>query len=433
MPLTSRFWRRTMVRRLFGSYTLIIALLSMAMSAVIYLSIIFPISPEFRTAPSQARHFMSIRIASMWDDPDRLRDFASQMEHSFDKSFIIMDSKGGDRYRSGRDYDTCFMSMVIHDVKTNKALGSAKMCVERKRQVVEIMKVMTPFLGLIVFILIASWFSARSIVRPIKELSVVAEEFGDGKLSRRSKIALTEGGELATLGRVFNDMAQRIETQITEQHTLLAAVSHELRTPLGHLRLLIEMGREGNWSPERLDQLELEVMEMDDLVDQLLVNSRLNFDLQETKPVSSTDLIVQALERAGLDPMLLDVQHEDVVLIDATLILRALANMIRNAKNHAHGPTAIGVSTQGEDVCFWVQDNGPGIPDDIAEQLFDPFVQQDSPHNTSGTLGLGLYLIKRIAQAHNGYVTLVSCSDESEEQGTRIGVCVPAFRQNTHE
>lgn len=422
-----------MVRRLFGSYTLIILLLSTAMAAVIYLSIIFPISPEFRTAPNRARHFMSHRIASMWDDPARLHEFASQMERSFDKSFIITDMQGNDLYRSTRTYDTCFMGMDIQDVQTNEPLGRADMCDRRMQQVVEILKLMFPCLGLIVFILIASWFVARSITRPIKEMSVVAEEFGDGDLSRRATIALTAGGELATLGRVFNDMAQRIETQIKEQHTLLAAVSHELRTPLGHLRLLIEMGREGNWSTERLNQLENEVMEMDDLVDQLLVNSRLNFDLQETKPIQSTDLVIQALERAGLDPMLLDVQHEGVVLVDATLILRALANMIRNAQNHAQGPTALGVSAQDDHVCFWVQDNGPGIPDDIAEQLFEPFVQQASPHNTSGTLGLGLYLIKRIAQAHKGYVMLSPNQDDSSEPGTRIGVCIPTFHAPSNE
>lgn len=426
MPLTRRFWRRTMVRRLFASYTLIILFLGGTMASVIYLSIIFPISPEFRTAPSRARNFMSHRIASMWEEPERLREFASQMEVSFDKSFIITDNAGRDRYRSQRTYDTCFMGMAIKDLKTQEPLGHAKMCDRRMQQVVEILKIMLPFLGLIVFILIASWFVARSLTRPIKEMSVVASDFGDGELSRRAEITLTAGGELATLGRVFNDMAQRIETQINEQHALLAAVSHELRTPLGHMRLLVEMGREGNWSPERLDQLEQEVMEMDDLVDQLLVNSRMNFDLQETSPIHSTELILQAAERAGLDPTLLNVEHEALVFVDATLILRALANMIRNAQNHAGGTTALGVSRHKGGVCFWVEDRGPGIAQDISEQLFEPFVQQDSPHNTSGTLGLGLYLIKRIAQAHHGYVVLESCSEEASH-GTRIGICLPAM------
>lgn len=278
---------------------------------------------------------------------------------------------------------------------------------------------------------------AWRVTRPLVELVSVARDLGEGKLDRRMRLRPLHGSgpghghgppaqrrpsEVAVLARAVNTMAERIEAEIAGQRELLAAVSHELRTPLGHMRVLIDTARarEGDEDGPILDELEREILELDELVDQLLAHSRLEFDRVEARDLDLASLAIRALERVGADASKLEIETaRERLEADPTLLGRALVNLIRNAQTHGRGLVALRVR-EGEagQVCFEVEDRGPGFEPGEAEAAFEAFTQGRA--SAGGSLGLGLSLVRRIAEAHGG-----ECWAETREQGgARVGFCV---------
>ena len=181
---------------------------------------------------------------------------------------------------------------------------------------------------------------ARRITRPLAHLTRVAEDIGAGRYRARTPVHGND--ELSHLARTVNDMAGRIEAQVEDQRTLLATVSHELRTPLGHLRILAELASDPDLpEPDRqhaLLDIDGEVQEMDLLVGELLANSRLDFQSVSAQPMEPEVTARRALQRAGLQEVPLVVQADlPAVAADATLIARALSNLLRNAQVHGGG------------------------------------------------------------------------------------------------
>ena len=262
--------------------------------------------------------------------------------------------------------------------------------------------------GLLSMWTLTGWIAWR-ITKPMVELVSVTRDLGEGKLDRRMQLDpyARHRGEVAVLAKSVNTMAERIERQIADQRELLAGVSHELRTPLGHLRVLIDTARDrgAERDPKLFDELEREVLEIDELVDQLLVHSRLEFDQVDRRTIDPIALAVRALERAGIDASKLEVQTEVESIMsimgDPTLLGRALANLIANARTHGRGLEALRVR-EGEagELCFEVDDRGPGFAPDETEAAFVAFVQ--GREHQGGSLGLGLSLVRRIAAAHGG-------------------------------
>lgn len=227
----------------------------------------------------------------------------------------------------------------------------------------------------------------------------VVRRIGGGDLSART----TGGGadELGVVADAVNDMAARIQKQLRDQRELLATVSHELRTPLARVRFLTELGRDDGARAKAFDDIEREVEEMDALVAQLLASARVDFDAPARRSLDAREVGARALERAGLAPTLLSVTGDgDAVEADPTLLQRALANLLENAKRHAGGAEALRVEVGPDATRFEVLDRGPGLPAD-ASSLFDSF-RQGPDGASAGGLGLGLSLVRRIARAHGG-------------------------------
>ena len=157
---------------------------------------------------------------------------------------------------------------------------------------------------------------ARRISRPIYQLTRAAQELGQGNFAARASLGHDGIDEIGVLSSAFNDMAVRLERQLTEQRELLAAVSHELRTPLARIRLIVEIARQSNGTlangtlangasanvtPATLDDIEREAIEIDTLVGELLASARLEFQAVTRKPLEAGEAARRALERAGED------------------------------------------------------------------------------------------------------------------------------------
>jgi signal transduction histidine kinase len=246
---------------------------------------------------------------------------------------------------------------------------------------------------------------AYRIARPLHELLRVTEEIGAGRLSARADLPPWYMGEIGFIGQAVNDMAARIEKQVGDQRELLAGVSHEIRTPLARIRVLLELGRSRGGDPKTFDEIEREVVEIDALVGQLLASARLDFADLSVRTLDGADVARRALERAGVEAAgVLDVQPPGAALAvegDATLLARALANLLENARRHGGGVTRLGVrALRAGAVVFEVEDEGPGFPADGETRA--------KPERHEGSLGLGLVLVRRIADAHHGRVTMAN-------------------------
>jgi signal transduction histidine kinase len=286
-----------------------------------------------------------------------------------------------------------------------------------------------PPMGLVVAVMALGLWAvsgriAWRLVRPFTELSRVAQELGAGRLHSRTHLGPHHGFEAHALGHALNDMAERIERQLRDQRELLAAVSHELRTPLARMRVLVELARGDGVGEDTLRQLDREVVEMDGLVGELLANSRLDFAALTYSKVPAEDLALRALERAGLARSLLRNEVGDrTVEVDATLMARALANLLENAMRHGGGVKALRLAALEGKLEVSVEDAGPGFPPGEEERVFQAFHRGPNPGAEERPgLGLGLSLVRRIAEAHGGRAFAMNLTGG----GARVGFTVTA-------
>lgn len=372
------------------------------------------------------QHFVGGQYARVWDDP-RARDaLARSTSEELDVEVVVRDAHG--EVLSSFGARECrrprFEAPVVH---RGARLGTIEVCAERAQPRPGWLLV----LGLLVAcgtLWAASGVIARRLMKPLSHVVDVARDVGTGKLKSRVHIG-DRVGELAVLADAIDEMAARIEKQLRDQRELLAAVSHEIRTPLGHIRVLLETARDAAERGEPLgartyDELEREVLEIDDLVGELLASSRLSFDAIERRPLEGLDLAARALERAGLSLDLLESDAESVPFSgDATLLGRALANLLENAKRHGGSVERLVIERDGEGVTFAVDDRGPGVAAGELEKVFGPFYRGERRAGASaGSLGLGLSLVQRIAQAHGGQ----AWAENREGGGARVAFRVDA-------
>ncbi|MBU2583247.1 MAG: HAMP domain-containing protein [Alphaproteobacteria bacterium] len=256
------------------------------------------------------------------------------------------------------------------------------------------------FLGAAALIVgLCAWPVVRGLTRRIERLQEGVERFGSGDFSARVDVSGRD--EVAKLARSFNASAERIESLIGANKLLLANASHELRTPLARVRMGLEL-MQSDPGPDRRAALEADIGEIDDMIEEILLLSRLDAigGLDERCDV---DLLALAAEEASRYPGT-DVSGEAVTLSgDARLLRRLVRNLIENAIKHGAAPVAVSVGRDGGQTVLRVSDNGPGVSSDIAEQVFEPFHRGPLRGKTGGS-GLGLALVRSIAERHDGSV-----------------------------
>jgi signal transduction histidine kinase len=267
------------------------------------------------------------------------------------------------------------------------------------------------FVGLSMISGAVAWRMTRPLLMAIK----AATDIGDGKLDTRLDVH-RHRGEMRLLAGAINDMARKIQQQLTDQRQLLAAVSHELRTPLGHMRVLVETARDTG-DMKSLDELEREVLVLDDLVGRLLASSRLEFGNLDRRDVNLGELVADVATSAGIAVDAIEAEGDVTAAVDPTLVRRAVANLIENARVHGGGAVAVKIVRRAQQVAIEVDDAGPGVPKDRRADAFRAFVP-----SSGGGLGLGLALVSRIAVAHGGGAWIA----ERPGGGARVGFTVAA-------
>jgi signal transduction histidine kinase len=245
---------------------------------------------------------------------------------------------------------------------------------------------------------------ARRITRRLERLQTRVEALGAGDLAARVEV---EGrDEVAELARSFNRAASRIGRLVAGQKTLLAHVSHELRTPLARMRVALEL-LPGDARPELKSRLAKDIAELDGLIGELLLASRLD-TLDGLIHMEEVDLLALAAEEAAEHGA--EVGGEPVTIQgDPRLLRRLLRNLLENARRHG-GDLPVEVTVRGvangARVC--VADRGPGVPEAERERIFEPFYRLPGSRETGEGVGLGLALVRQIAQRHGGAARCVA-------------------------
>lgn len=287
----------------------------------------------------------------------------------------------------------------------------------------------------------------RRLTKRLEAVQTGVERWGQGDLSTR----LVEDGrdEVAFLAQRFNHSAEQIQTLLTDQKALLASqtallasqksllanASHELRSPLARIRMGLElMAPTLAASPTQQrslkDELNRNISELDQLIGEILLASRLDAQEADLGTVESVDLVGLVAEECARVAAELEVHNPNAVTVldgvaapsqelkvqgVSKLLRRALRNLLENAGRYGAGEIIVNLRTMNDDVLIAVCDRGPGVPAAYQERIFEPFFRLPGASEQSGGVGLGLSLVKSIAARHGGSV---SC--ENRPQG---GAC----------
>ena len=249
----------------------------------------------------------------------------------------------------------------------------------------------------------------RRLTKRLERLQAGVESLGGGNLSARVRV---EGrDEVARLAESFNRAAGHIEALVRAHKTLLAGASHELRTPLTRIRMALELLKV-NADPRRKADLEQDIAELDGLIEEILLASRLDA-VPDQEIEEDVDLLALASEEcARYEDAALE-GHPATVRGDPRLLRRMIRNLLENARRHGAPPIEVRVRPDGGSIELTVCDHGPGIPDALRESVFLPFHRVGT--EGSGGAGLGLALVRQIARRHRG--------DARYERGSRGASC----------
>jgi signal transduction histidine kinase len=259
--------------------------------------------------------------------------------------------------------------------------------------------VLAAFLGAIALaVALGAWPVVRRLTGRLERLQHGVESLGARVHAARVKV---EGrDEVARLARSFNQAAARIETLVDAHKLLLANASHELRTPLTRIRLGLELVEA---QPERKAALTRDIAELDQLVDEILLVSRL--DATDTLDArEEVDLAALAAEECARYDDCSVAGTPVMVRGDPMLLRRMVRNLVENARLHGKPPIDVTVGKRDDRAVLDVVDHGPVIAAEARERLFSTFYRIPGRSGPKGT-GLGLALVKQIARRHGGDVT----------------------------
>lgn len=298
-------------------------------------------------------------------------------------------------------------------------------------------------LALTLAVAIGAYPLVRRLTRRLERLQQGVDALGSGDLGAR--VPVQGRDEIAALARSFNRSAERIETLVRAQKSLLANASHELRSPLARLKmataLLSEPGAAPAGEAQRValrEEVERNVAELDALIEDILIASRLDAQAGIAhEPVDLLALLAEEAARAGaaltIGPGVAGsgpleaidggapgaTGRAMTVAGDPRLLRRMVRNLLENARRHGGGtPVDVHARHEATGPALEVLDRGPGVPEAERERIFEPFHRLAGHGEGAGGVGLGLALVRQIASRHGARVECLP----REGGGTRFAV-----------
>ncbi len=475
--------------RIYMHFVLLLLVVGLATSAV------FSIGQRgafWREVTERMSRHLSAALAERWSDEEARRAAVARLHEDFDIELTVRDLSGQvlatggaplpalnrselSALRAGRDLvrqRPYSVAAPIRDSRSGVMVGIIDVAPPHRLRALPGFWLVRPLTAVAVVLLLVGVLTAplaRRISRPVERLTEASRRFGAGDLTYRIPVvARCEPGrhphphdpcghhshhghhhdhhahhhydQMQELVQAWNDMAERIERLVRGQKELLANISHELRSPLARVRLALALLPRSADSESRLREVESDLGELERLISDVLMTSRLGATGLPTQPlqVELAPLLAQVVERAHHDPLTTgkEVRIEPfpalTLVADAALVRRAIFNLVENAAKYGAPPITLSACKvpAGDAVEISVTDEGEGIAEQDRERVFEPFFRLDKARTHSATaphgFGLGLTLARRVAEAHGGTIAVTAAhASGGRELGCRVTLRLP--------
>ena len=280
----------------------------------------------------------------------------------------------------------------------------------------------------------ATYFIVGRALRPVAALRKGAQEITAADLADQRLPVPDAHDEIYRLAVTLNAMLDRIDAATKRQRTFVGDAAHELRSPLASLRLQLEVaqrvGPAKDW-PGMLDEVLSDVDRLDQLVKDLLALARSDEAggvLRRREPVALDQLVTEVAEDY-LDARVPVRSSTDAVSVDGDpeALRRVVVNLLDNAVRYARSEVTVDIAVNGNGTAeLVIRDDGPGIPEDERERVFDRFYRtHESRSRDTGGTGLGLPIVRDVIRAHGGTVSLAD-----NHPGLRATVILPVARSD---
>ncbi len=281
------------------------------------------------------------------------------------------------------------------------------------------LRLIVSFLASAAVLTLIAWLVARRLARPIHAFAVAAERLGGDPHAP----PLTSQGpaEVRTAVAAFNDMQDKLRRYVSDRTLMIAAIAHDLRTPLMRLRFRVEAAPD-----EVRARAVADIEQMDAMISAALAYARgesLSADRTRLDLSALASAVAADLAETGKAVSFTPPTTPVLVMGDSMGLRRLLANLLDNAVKFGGG-ARMSLAREGGSAVIHIDDDGPGLPNNELERVFDPFYRPDVSRSAeTGGFGLGLAAARSAARAHGGEVTLTNRS----EGGLRATVTLPAL------
>ena len=281
------------------------------------------------------------------------------------------------------------------------------------------------------------WWLMKPLRRELNHLAQVVASFGQGDLDAR--IPSGRFAAISQIADVFNQMAEQTQSSIRAQKELTYGVSHELRTPITRLNFMLEMAASAESSNDREQHyasMRASLGELESMVGELLDYARMEgaspqLNYREVNPVRWLQALLADHQLDCPEGIVLEwagaIQHDKrSVHLDPLYGERALSNVLRNAGRYARSIIRMSCSFDDNRLLIRVEDDGPGIPPESRDRVFEPFTRLDTHRSKRhGGHGLGLAIVRKIMSWHRGDVTI----GDSDLGGASVELCFPLSKE----
>ncbi len=283
---------------------------------------------------------------------------------------------------------------------------------------------------LLALVIATTWITVGRALRPVDAIRSEVAEISQLDLDRRVPVSRAND-EVSRLARTMNDMLDRLQDSVDRQRQFVADASHELRTPLAATRADLEVAllhpEAGSWPGTAQAVLE-ETLRMQRLIDDLLYTARADHPGRrpQMQPVDLRDTVLHELDRTRpASPVRIETARLDdaEVLGHSQDLARVVRNLLDNAEQHARTEVTVSVVTHDGTKVLTIEDDGPGVPPEHRERIFERFTRLDGSRSRHcGGTGLGLAIVKQIVEQHGGTVVVT----EGTRSGARFTVTLSA-------